>query len=90
MAIFLARKFLSVTCWGPKRGAQLVALSRGVVDGLTGRYSLGYLPEGAYPPGSEGRETDRWTKIAAVVTAYHPDERLAAVVESALRAAIRS
>jgi rhamnosyltransferase len=51
MGIFLARKFLSVATWGPKRGAQLAALSRGVIDGLTGRYSLGYLPEGAYPPG---------------------------------------
>jgi rhamnosyltransferase len=51
MAIFLARKFLSVACWGPKRGAQLTALSRGVLDGLSGRYTLSYLPEGAYPPG---------------------------------------
>ena len=51
MAIFLARKFLSVACWGPKRGAQLTALTRGVLDGLTGRYTLSYLPEGAYPPG---------------------------------------
>ena len=51
MAVFLARKFLSVACWGPKRGAQLTALSRGVLDALTGRYSLGYLPEGSYPPG---------------------------------------
>ena len=56
MAIFLARKFLSVACWGPRRGAQLVALSRGVVDGLTGRYSLRYLPEGAYPPGVRDAE----------------------------------
>lgn len=51
MAIFLARKFLSVACWGPKRGAQLTALTRGVLDGLSGRYTLSYLPEGAYPPG---------------------------------------
>jgi rhamnosyltransferase len=51
MAIFLARKFVSVACWGPKRGAQLTALSRGVLDGLSGRYTLSYLPEGAYPPG---------------------------------------
>jgi rhamnosyltransferase len=51
MAIFLARKFLSVACWGPKRAAQLTALSKGVLDGLSGRYTLGYLPEGAYPPG---------------------------------------
>jgi hypothetical protein len=50
MGIFLGRKFVSVACWGPRRGAQLTALSRGVLDGLTGRYSLGYLPEGAYPP----------------------------------------
>jgi rhamnosyltransferase len=51
MAIFLARKFLSVACWGPKRGAQLTALTRGVLDGLSGRYTPSYLPEGAYPPG---------------------------------------
>jgi rhamnosyltransferase len=51
MAIFLARKFVSVACWGPQRWAQLGALGRGVSDGMVGRYSLGYLPEGAYPPG---------------------------------------
>jgi rhamnosyltransferase len=51
MAVFLARKFVSVACWGPQRGAQLGALGRGVFDGVVGRYSLGYLPEGAYPPG---------------------------------------
>ncbi len=51
MGIFLGRKFLSVACWGPGRAAQLTALSRGVLDGVLGRYSLGYLPEGAYPPG---------------------------------------
>jgi rhamnosyltransferase len=51
MAIFLARKFISVACWGPRRGAQVGALGRGVFDGVVGRYSLGYLPEGAYPPG---------------------------------------
>jgi rhamnosyltransferase len=51
MAVFLARKFVSVACWGPRRGAQVGALGRGVFDGVVGRYSLGYLPEGAYPPG---------------------------------------
>ena len=59
MGIFLGRKFLSVACWGPSRFRQLTALSRGVADGLLGRYSLGYLPQGAYPPGvrdAAGRE----------------------------------
>jgi rhamnosyltransferase len=51
MAVFLARKLVSVACWGPRRGAQVAALGRGVFDGLLGRYSLGYLPKGAYPPG---------------------------------------
>jgi rhamnosyltransferase len=51
MTVFLGRKFLSGGCWGPGRGRQLTALARGVADGLAGRYSLGYLPEGAYPPG---------------------------------------
>lgn len=51
MGIFLGRKFVSVACWGPRRGAQLAALSRGVFDALAGRHSLGYLPAGAYPPG---------------------------------------
>jgi rhamnosyltransferase len=51
MGVFLGRKFLSVACWGPGRGSQLTALGRGVLDGVLGRYSLGYLPEGAYPPG---------------------------------------
>ena len=51
MSVFLGRKFLSVACWGPGRAGQLTALGRGVLDGVLGRYSLGYLPEGAYPPG---------------------------------------
>jgi rhamnosyltransferase len=56
MAIFLARKFVSVGCWGPRRGAQLAALGRGVLDGMVGRYSLSYLPAGAYPPGVRDAE----------------------------------
>ena len=56
MAVFLARKVISVACWGPQRGAQVGALGRGVFDGVVGRYSLGYLPAGAYPPGVRDRE----------------------------------
>jgi rhamnosyltransferase len=51
MGVFLGRKYLSVACWGPHRIRQLTALTRGVLDAAVGRYSLGYLPEGAYPPG---------------------------------------
>ncbi|WP_034265507.1 glycosyltransferase [Actinospica robiniae] len=57
MGIFLGRKFISVACWGPRRGAQVTALTRGVLDGLTGRYSLGYLPNGAFPPGVRDAES---------------------------------
>jgi rhamnosyltransferase len=56
MAVFLARKFVSVACWGPRRIAQVGALGRGVFDGVVGRYSLCYLPEGAYPPGVRDAE----------------------------------
>jgi len=51
MGVFLGRKYLSVACWGPHRIRQLTALTRGVLDAAVGRYSLGYLPEGAHPPG---------------------------------------
>ncbi len=56
MAAFLARKFVSVACWGPRRGAQVGAPGQGMFDGAVGRYSLGCPPEGAYPPGVQDGE----------------------------------
>jgi rhamnosyltransferase len=47
MTAFLCRKFVSTALFGPDRGAQLVALSRGVCDGVLNRAARRYLPQGA-------------------------------------------
>jgi rhamnosyltransferase len=51
MVVFLGRKFLSTTLFGPDRGNHLLALSRGVRDGVLNRGARRYLPAGANPPG---------------------------------------
>lgn len=51
MAVFLGRKFLSTTLFGPDRGNHFLALSRGVRDGVLNRGARRYLPAGANPPG---------------------------------------
>ncbi len=51
MALFLGRKFVSTTLFEPDRGNHLLALSRGVRDGVLNRGARRYLPAGANPPG---------------------------------------
>lgn len=46
-ARYLAQRFTAAVCFMPPRSGQALALARGVRDGLTGRATLSYLPEGA-------------------------------------------
>jgi rhamnosyltransferase len=53
-AVFLARKLTSTALFEPSRRTHVPALLRGVRDGLLGRVTPRYLPEGAYYPGASG------------------------------------
>jgi len=79
--LFLASWTWRTAAFERPRATHLPALLRGMRDGLSGRVSLRYLPEGAtYRAPAELSVGP----ITAIVTAYHPDGRLAQVVESAL------
>jgi len=44
---YLGQRFLGAVCFMPPRGRQVLALARGVRDGLTGHTDRRYLPDGA-------------------------------------------
>ena len=48
---YLTQRFLGAVLYMPPRGRQVLALARGVRDGLTGHTSRRYLPPGAYLAG---------------------------------------
>jgi rhamnosyltransferase len=53
-AVFLSRKLVSTALFEPARGTHVPALLRGIRDGLLGRVTVQYLPDGAYYAGAPG------------------------------------